>query len=79
MLAERLALTLRQVTYGGTNDTDARWSPDGEKVAYSSAANITTPVLRDIKSINSDGTGVVNFTNSSGVDDTQPAWASAGR
>ena len=66
----------------GTNPvrlTDARfnwspsWSPDGKRIAFARAThdNITDS---DIYVMNADGIGLVNFTQTPGVGEGQPAW-----
>jgi Tol biopolymer transport system component len=55
--------------------SDPRWSPDGTEIAYESFS-LADPRIDDIKTIKSDGTGLVDLTNSPQVNDTQPSWAS---
>jgi hypothetical protein len=56
------------------NNIDPSWSPSGSYIAFASDRDDAAGV-HDIFIMNTDGTGVVNLTNSPGVDDRAPEWS----
>lgn len=48
---------VRQVTSGGRDDVDAAWSPDGRKIAFTSASSTAVMI------VNEDGTNRILLTN----------------
>ena len=46
------------------------WSPDGSRIAFTSTRN----GRQEIYSINADGAGLTNLTNTAGRDEQDPAW-----
>lgn len=57
-----------------TQDTDAAWSPDGTRIAFTSRRDGGNA---EIYLMNADGTGQVRWTVSAGTDE-QPAWSPDG-
>jgi len=56
------------------NATNPDWSPDGNQIVFS---NYTDPSeqLRDLYVINTDGTGLVQLTNTPTVNEDEPIWS----
>ncbi|MEX2375074.1 MAG: hypothetical protein WD942_05740 [Dehalococcoidia bacterium] len=55
-------------------DVEARWSPDGSRIAFSSSRDL---VSMEIYVMNADGTGVTQITHHP-FEDRQPAWSPDG-
>jgi Tol biopolymer transport system component/uncharacterized membrane protein len=55
-------------------DTQPAWSPDGSRIAF--ATNRDGDF--EIYVMNADGTGLINVTNTPGVDDQYPTWSPDG-
>ncbi len=53
-------------------DEQPTWSPDGTRLAFHSSIVPSTPV--EIWSINVDGTGLTNLTNTSAFSEISPKW-----
>jgi len=53
-------------------ETDAVWSPDGTKIAFTRREAGDTG---EIYVMNADGSAQTNLTNSSGADESAPAWS----
>jgi Tol biopolymer transport system component len=62
-------------TNSGTSDIDPEWSPDGSKIAFASRREFRK---YEIYSMNRDGTGVTNLTNSRYVAEEEPAYSPDG-
>jgi WD40 repeat protein len=56
---------------GTENATQARWSPDGGRIAFSKNGDIFT--------MNPDGSGAVNLTNSPDITEQEPSWSPDGQ
>jgi Tol biopolymer transport system component len=56
-------------------DTAPVWSPNGDRIAFTDHRG--SPSL-DIYTIDTDGTGLTNLTNSSNVEETTPSWSPDG-
>ena len=65
---------LQQLTNAGWRNDDPAWSPDGNKIAFTSERDGN---YDDIYVMNSDGTGVTRLTNYPYVD-REPAWSPDG-
>jgi Tol biopolymer transport system component len=64
----------------GMIDTDASWSPDGQKILFtrfSAADNLQTPTSAEIWSIRPDGSGPTQLTFNA-VEERAPSWSSDG-
>ena len=75
MNADGSAQTRLTTTDAYTYDDDAKWSPDGEKIAYTRAF---LGLLGDIYVMNADGTGQTRLTNNV-VPDHVPTWSPDGQ
>jgi len=67
--------TLTKLTDSTFRNTDPSWSPDGTKIAF--VSRTVTPTSRendDIFTINVDGTGLTNLTNTPDCYEARPAW-----
>ena len=63
----------------GDHKADVRWSPDGSRIAYTFAYTPSgTQLGSDIWTMNADGSGKLNVTNSR-EDNTSPVWSPDGR
>ena len=63
---------MQQLTFGDLNDLGVAWSPDGTKLAISREV---MGGLGDIYVTDaSDGSHLVNITNSAGLDERYPSW-----
>jgi Tol biopolymer transport system component len=67
---------MRRIVDTGLNDYFPEWSPDGAQIAFF-AANWPS-VRQDIFTVNADGTGLLNLTNTPGVVDENPLWSPDG-
>lgn len=63
-----------QLAVGSEGETRPAWSPDGKRIAFSSARQGSS----DIWTVGSDGRGLVRLTEASGAE-TSPAWSPDGR
>jgi hypothetical protein len=68
----------RQLTTLNGNSTFADISPDGRKVVFCGSPQGGSEDDHDIWSINVDGSGLVQLTNSPGQDDCNPVWSPDG-
>lgn len=59
------------LTSNSVGDFTPSWSPDGAKIAWTSHPN---DGRADIFTMNADGSGQQNVTNSAGTDDFEPSW-----
>jgi Tol biopolymer transport system component len=61
------------------NYLQPHWSPDGRMIVFTNApiASDGTLLPGDIYTMNADGTGIMNLTNSPTVNDETPAWGTA--
>jgi TolB protein len=64
----------RQLSVGSVDETRPAWSPDGRRVAFSSARRGS----QDIWVVNPDGQELVRLTEANGSE-TSPAWSPDGR
>src|SRR5262249_31550691 len=55
---------------GTPSDGDPAWSPDGSKIVFTRADNSQT----DLYTMNANGTGQTNITNSPSVSERSPDW-----
>ena len=65
----------------GEIDDDASWSPDGQKILWTAHDDGDAPLVRpsqDIYVMNADGSGRVNLTDNSPVEERGPAWSPDG-
>src|SRR5437016_767447 len=60
------------------NPLDPRWSPDGTKIAFAGYGYATNYCCGDIYTINPDGTGLTQLTNSVDLDDNSVDWSPDG-
>src|SRR5262249_54257914 len=49
----------------------AAWSPDGTKIIFGKSVNFAQS---DIYTMNPDGSGLTNVTNTNGKDESSPSW-----
>lgn len=62
-------------------ESDPSWSPDGQRLAVQSSRHCqgaTGACYSDIYTVNADGTGLRNITNTPNVDESTPAWSPDG-
>lgn len=74
-------LTLRQLTDTRNGNFDARWSPDGTRIAFRSDRDLErpTPAFRDeIYVMRADGSRQRNVTRNKTANDGWPAWSPHG-
>ncbi len=64
-----------QLTFNSASDGSPTWSPDGSTIAWSS--DVDDP-WGDIYTMNPDGSGVSNITNSPGDSEVNPKWSPDG-
>jgi TolB protein len=64
----------RQLSVGSVGETRPAWSPDGKRIAFSSARSGSA----DIWLVNPDGQELVRLTEAPGAE-TSPAWSPEGR
>jgi Tol biopolymer transport system component/4-amino-4-deoxy-L-arabinose transferase-like glycosyltransferase len=69
--------TLRQLTDDPGDDSDARWSPSGDRIVFHSDHAESAPDHSDIYVINADGSGVTRLT-SGGAKNAHAAWSPTG-
>jgi len=65
---------VRRLTDNPSLDSEAAWSPDGSRIAFSSGRFGNSEIM----AMESDGSNLVRLTNGSGWD-FQPAWSPDGR
>jgi len=66
-----------ELTFNSFNDIDPVWSPDGQKIAFSS--DRTGALKYTIWIMNPDGSGQTQLTTDANANDTQPAWSPDGK
>jgi Tol biopolymer transport system component len=66
-----------QITSGTAYDGHPTWSPDGSTIVFSRDSD--SAPASDIYVIRVDGTGLTNLTNTTSVNEVQPAWSPDGR
>jgi Tol biopolymer transport system component len=71
--SEEAGKELRQLTYNTAEDTRPSWSPNGNKIAFTSNRNGNN----EIYVMNADGTGQTRLTKNS-ADDSRPTWSPDG-
>jgi Tol biopolymer transport system component len=62
---------------GGTTPSEGRWSPDGERIAFSSDTNAVLCCDHDIYVMNKDGSGLTQLTTDP-AHEAGPAWSPDG-
>ncbi len=67
------ALTNTGLIVASTHHEPA-WSPDGTKIAYRNNPTFPLTGTDDIYVVNADGSGGVNVTNTTGIDEFEPTW-----
>ena len=80
------ATALTKTTANGTSNTSAAWSPDGSKIAFSSARALdgsdalNTNGVKNIWVVNADGSGTAPLTKLTafGADSDAPGWTADG-
>lgn len=60
------------------NATNPDWSPDGNQIVFSNYID-PNEQLRDLYVINTDGSGLVQLTNTPAVDEDEPIWSPDGQ
>ena len=68
------ALGLTQLTSNSGEDSTPAWSPDGSKIAFTSAID----GYNEIYVMNADGSNIIQLTDNSDWDDVSPAWSPDG-
>ncbi|MFN2577476.1 MAG: DUF4214 domain-containing protein [Pyrinomonadaceae bacterium] len=63
-----------RLTNNPEQDSDAKWSPDGTKIVFMSSRDGR---FGEIYTMNPDGTGLVNLTDTRDVFDMDPSWQPA--
>ena len=67
------------LTNNGISDSDPAWSPNGQKIAFTSERDSVEEQTRvEIYVMNADGSSVVRVTDNNAVVDSQPAWSPDG-
>lgn len=60
-----------RLTDNGEQDSDAEWSPDGTRIAFTTSRDGR---WGEIYTMNPDGTGLVNLTNTPHIFEMDPSW-----
>ncbi len=64
---------------GAVSDVyDPDWSPDGERIVYSSGYPFATSDEADLWIVNADGSGLTNLTNTTEMREVDPTWSPDG-
>ena len=66
-----------RLTDAAAPDFEARWSPDGSRIAFTSVSGSGSIAHRDIYRMNSDGSDIARLTEAPAVDDN-PNWSPDG-
>lgn len=69
--------TAQHITGIPENAVDPDWSPDGTRIVFSNYTDQRQ--IRDLYAINVDGTGLVQLTDTSEINESMPAWSPDGR
>lgn len=64
-----------RLSYNGYVDANPAWSPDGTRIAFVRCCPDGT---NEIYVMNADGTGEVNLTETTAVEEAQPVWSPDG-
>lgn len=64
---------VRKLTAGDSSNYLPSWSPDGNKIIFTSSG--PHPTGKDICIMNNDGTNVINLTNTPDIDDYLAIWS----